>query len=170
MRPRPRPTRPRRHPRQQCRLLPRISWPGTDETAWAHALNVNLTAHYRMCREFTPAMIEQRWGRIISIGSINVPAGRAGLTATARAMRPVLAGGTAGDRLRGAFPALLVAALAAALGSSAVATVATYAERQTTPRLTTETDSALVEAVCRTQMLGQQEETVPVIGRGAGWQ
>ncbi|MEV8395563.1 MULTISPECIES: SDR family oxidoreductase [unclassified Streptomyces] len=60
---------------------PRISWPDTDETGWAYALNVNLTAHYRMCRAVTPAMTERRWGRIINIGSINALASRAGLTA-----------------------------------------------------------------------------------------
>jgi hypothetical protein len=37
------------------------------------------------------------------------------LAATARAMEPVLGGGTAGERLRGALPALLVVAFAAAL-------------------------------------------------------
>lgn len=60
---------------------PRVSWPDTDETAWAYALDVNLTSHYRMCRAVTPAMSERRWGRIINIGSINALAGRTGLTA-----------------------------------------------------------------------------------------
>ncbi|MEU2243820.1 ATP-binding cassette domain-containing protein [Streptomyces sp. NPDC018338] len=72
------------------------------------------------------------------------------LTATSRAMEPVLGTGSAGDRLRGALPALLVVAFAAALARTAGA-VAAYAERRITPRLTTETDSALVEAVCRVE-------------------
>ncbi|MDT9695894.1 MULTISPECIES: ABC transporter ATP-binding protein [Streptomyces] len=79
------------------------------------------------------------------------------LTATARAMRPVLGDGSAGDRLHGAVPALVVVALAAALGRGAAA-VATYAERRITPRLTTETDSALVEAVCRVEASAYAEE------------
>ncbi|MFJ6070833.1 ATP-binding cassette domain-containing protein [Streptomyces sp. NPDC093065] len=79
------------------------------------------------------------------------------LTATARAMRPVLGDGSAGDRLHGAVPALLVVALAAALGRGAAA-VATYAERRITPRLTTETDSALVEAVCRVEASAYAQE------------
>ncbi|WP_443076269.1 ABC transporter ATP-binding protein [Streptomyces sp. SP18ES09] len=72
------------------------------------------------------------------------------LAATARAMQPVLGDGSAGDRLRGAVPALLVVAFAAGLGRGTAA-VAAYAERRITPRLTTETDSALVEAVCRVE-------------------
>ncbi|WP_442802887.1 ABC transporter ATP-binding protein [Streptomyces sp. BSE6.1] len=79
------------------------------------------------------------------------------LTATARAMEPVLGEGSAGDRLRGAVPALLVVALAAALGRGAAA-VATYSERRITPRLTTETDSALVEAVCRVEASAYAQE------------
>ncbi|MGW4745050.1 ATP-binding cassette domain-containing protein [Streptomyces sp. NPDC004290] len=72
------------------------------------------------------------------------------LASTARAMQPVLGDGSAGDRLRGAVPALLVVAVAAGLGRGTAA-VAAYAERRITPRLTTETDSALVEAVCRVE-------------------
>jgi ABC-type multidrug transport system fused ATPase/permease subunit len=78
------------------------------------------------------------------------------LAATARAMEPVLGDGSSSDRLRGALPALLVVALAAALGRGAGA-VATYAERRITPRLTTETDSALVEAVCRVEAAAYAE-------------
>ncbi|MGW1890608.1 ATP-binding cassette domain-containing protein [Streptomyces sp. NPDC002004] len=72
------------------------------------------------------------------------------LAATAQAMRPVLGTGAVGGRLRDALPALVVVAAAAALARGAGA-VATYAERRITPRLTTETDSALVEAVCRVE-------------------
>ncbi|WP_411109270.1 ATP-binding cassette domain-containing protein [Streptomyces sp. c-19] len=79
------------------------------------------------------------------------------LTATARAMEPVLGAGAAGDRLRGALPALLVVTLAAALARTAGA-VASYAERRITPRLTTETDSALVEAVCRVEAVAYAED------------
>ncbi|RAY16685.1 short-chain dehydrogenase [Actinomadura craniellae] len=60
---------------------PRVPWPDTDEAAWAYSLEVNLTAHYRVCQALTPAMTERRWGRIINIGSVNARAGRAGLVA-----------------------------------------------------------------------------------------
>ncbi|MER5740127.1 ATP-binding cassette domain-containing protein [Streptomyces sp. NPDC002262] len=79
------------------------------------------------------------------------------LTATARAMGPVLGAGSAAERLRGALPALLVVALAAALARTAGAVTA-YAERRITPRLTTETDSALVEAVCRVEAVAYAED------------
>ncbi|HET6859668.1 MAG TPA: ABC transporter ATP-binding protein [Streptomyces sp.] len=72
------------------------------------------------------------------------------LTATARAMGPILGAGAIDDRLQRALPALLVVAAAAALARGAVA-LATYAERRITPRLTTATDTALVEAVCRVE-------------------
>lgn len=72
------------------------------------------------------------------------------LAATARAMGPVLGTGTVADRLREALPALAVVAVASALGRVSVA-LAEYAERRVTPRLTTETDSALVESVCRVE-------------------
>ncbi|AJF63340.1 ABC transporter ATP-binding protein [Streptomyces vietnamensis] len=79
------------------------------------------------------------------------------LTATARAMKPVLGDGSADDRLQGAVPALLVVTLAAALGRGTAA-VAAYAERRITPRLTTETDSSLVEVVCRVEASAYAEE------------
>ncbi|GAA3367434.1 ABC transporter ATP-binding protein [Streptomyces sannanensis] len=72
------------------------------------------------------------------------------LAATARAMRPILGGGTVADRLHQALPALLAVGVAAGLTRVAGA-LATYAERRITPRLTTETDTALVEAVCRVE-------------------
>ncbi|GGZ01503.1 ABC transporter ATP-binding protein [Streptomyces poonensis] len=72
------------------------------------------------------------------------------LAATARAMRPVLGAGAVSDRLHEALPALIVVAAASAVTRATVA-VAAYAERRITPRLTTATDSALVEAVCRVE-------------------
>ncbi|MEQ8146202.1 ATP-binding cassette domain-containing protein [Streptomyces sp. OP7] len=72
------------------------------------------------------------------------------LTATARAMGPLLGTGAVEDRLRGALPALVVVAAASAVARASVA-LATYAERRITPRLTTETDCALVAAVCRVE-------------------
>ncbi|MEU2491079.1 ATP-binding cassette domain-containing protein [Streptomyces sp. NPDC007883] len=72
------------------------------------------------------------------------------LAATARAMEPVLGAGSVGERLLEALPALVVVAAAAAAARVSGA-VATYAERRLTPRLTTGTDTALVEAVCRVE-------------------
>ncbi|OKK08922.1 ABC transporter [Streptomyces sp. CB02400] len=72
------------------------------------------------------------------------------LAATARAMGPLLGAGTVADRLREALPALVVVAAASAVTRASEA-LAMYAERRITPRLTTETDSALVEAVCRVE-------------------
>ncbi|MFE1443586.1 ATP-binding cassette domain-containing protein [Streptomyces sp. NPDC058739] len=72
------------------------------------------------------------------------------LAATAAAMKPLLSEDAVAGRLHQALPALLVVAAAAALGRGADA-VAAYAERRITPRLTTGTDSALVEAVCRVE-------------------
>ncbi len=72
------------------------------------------------------------------------------LAATARAMGPLLGPGTVADRLREALPALIVVAAASALARVSEA-VAAYAERRITPRLTTETDSALVASVCRVE-------------------
>ncbi|MCO4700249.1 Vitamin B12 import ATP-binding protein BtuD [Streptomyces sp. RO-S4] len=72
------------------------------------------------------------------------------LTATARAMGPLLGSGAAEGRLRDALPALVVVAAASAVARASVA-LAAYAERRITPRLTTETDCALVEAVCRVE-------------------
>ncbi|MEU2109986.1 ATP-binding cassette domain-containing protein [Streptomyces sp. NPDC019507] len=72
------------------------------------------------------------------------------LAATARAMEPVLGAGSVGERLREALPALVVVA-AAAVAARVSGAVATYAERRLTPRLTTGTDTALVEAVCRVE-------------------
>ncbi|MCX5317812.1 ATP-binding cassette domain-containing protein [Streptomyces sp. NBC_00154] len=72
------------------------------------------------------------------------------LAATARAMRPLFGTGTVADRLHEALPALVVLGVAAAV-TRVAATVVTYAERRITPRLTTETDTALVAAVCRVE-------------------
>ncbi|MEU8892638.1 ATP-binding cassette domain-containing protein [Streptomyces sp. NPDC048442] len=72
------------------------------------------------------------------------------LTATARAMQPLLGGGPVADRLQQAFPALLVVACAAACTRAATA-LGTFAERRITPELTSRADSALVEAVCRVE-------------------
>ncbi|CAL9360432.1 Vitamin B12 import ATP-binding protein BtuD [Streptomyces sp. enrichment culture] len=79
------------------------------------------------------------------------------LTATAEAMEPILSDAAVADRLRSALPALVVVALAAGLGRGA-GSVATYAERRITPRLTTETDTALVEAVCRVEAAAYAED------------
>lgn len=65
-------------------------------------------------------------------------------------MRPVLGDSAVADRLHQALPALFVVAGATAVTRGASA-LASYAERRITPRLTTATDTALVEAVCRVE-------------------
>ncbi|WP_232838548.1 ATP-binding cassette domain-containing protein [Streptomyces geranii] len=72
------------------------------------------------------------------------------LTATGRAMQPILGGGAVAERFQQALPALLVVAGAAACGRVAGA-VSWYADRRITPPLTTHADTALVEAVCRVE-------------------
>lgn len=81
------------------------------------------------------------------------------LTSTTRAMRPILADGAVSERLQQALPALLVIAGAAAAGRVASA-VASYADGRITPRLTTASDSALVEAVCRIEAAGRGEDGI----------
>lgn len=41
----------------------------TDED-WSHALEVNLTAPFRLLRRTLPAMVEQQWGRVVAVASI----------------------------------------------------------------------------------------------------
>ncbi|MGX2992780.1 ATP-binding cassette domain-containing protein [Streptomyces sp. JNUCC 64] len=72
------------------------------------------------------------------------------LTATARAMRALVADGPVPDRLHAMLPALLVIAVAAAVGRIATA-LAWYADDRVSPRLGTAADTALVEAVCRVE-------------------
>jgi NAD(P)-dependent dehydrogenase (short-subunit alcohol dehydrogenase family) len=42
-----------------------------DDAFWELTLQVNLTAPYLLCKAALPAMLAQRWGRIINIASIN---------------------------------------------------------------------------------------------------
>jgi len=41
----------------------------TSESLWNEILSTNLTGTYNCCKQFLPAMIDARWGRIINIGS-----------------------------------------------------------------------------------------------------
>ncbi|MFD0554724.1 ABC transporter ATP-binding protein [Streptomyces rectiviolaceus] len=78
------------------------------------------------------------------------------LAFTATAMQPVLGSGPAAGRLRAALPALVVIAVAAAVTRVATA-LSSYADGRITPRLTTGADTALVEAVCRTEAAAYAE-------------
>jgi NADP-dependent 3-hydroxy acid dehydrogenase YdfG len=42
---------------------------GHDEQSWLDVIDINLSGPFRMIRACLPKMIEQRWGRIINIGS-----------------------------------------------------------------------------------------------------
>src|SRR3989440_8486856 len=37
---------------------------------WERMLSINLTSVYYVCKAFAPSLVEQRWGRIITIASI----------------------------------------------------------------------------------------------------
>jgi 3-oxoacyl-[acyl-carrier protein] reductase len=69
---------------------PRIAWTDTDEAAWAAALEINLTAHYRTCWAVTPSMVQRGWGRIVNVSSVNARTGRVGLTAYSTAKAGLL--------------------------------------------------------------------------------
>ncbi|WGP11176.1 SDR family oxidoreductase [Streptomyces sp. SH5] len=55
---------------------PRRTWTETTPAAWDEALASNLTSHYLLAHELTPAMTAAGWGRIITIGSVLAAAGR----------------------------------------------------------------------------------------------
>lgn len=55
---------------------PRRPWPATTPAHWDDALATNLTSHYLLAHELTPAMTAVGWGRIITIGSVLATAGR----------------------------------------------------------------------------------------------
>ena len=42
-----------------------------DDEFWEQTLAVNLTAPYLLCKAILPEMLERRWGRIITVASIN---------------------------------------------------------------------------------------------------
>ncbi|MGW1976142.1 SDR family NAD(P)-dependent oxidoreductase [Streptomyces sp. NPDC001889] len=55
---------------------PRRPWPEMTPTHWDDALATNLTSHYLLAHELTPAMTAAGWGRMITIGSVLATAGR----------------------------------------------------------------------------------------------
>ncbi|MFF3848686.1 SDR family NAD(P)-dependent oxidoreductase [Streptomyces sp. NPDC002328] len=55
---------------------PRQPWMETTPAHWDEALATNLTSHYLLAHELTPAMTAAGWGRIITIGSVLAAAGR----------------------------------------------------------------------------------------------
>ncbi|MFB8208620.1 SDR family NAD(P)-dependent oxidoreductase [Streptomyces sp. NPDC056010] len=55
---------------------PRRSWPETTPAHWEDTLATNLTSHYLLAHELTPAMTTAGWGRVITIGSVLAAAGR----------------------------------------------------------------------------------------------
>ncbi|MFI1867567.1 SDR family NAD(P)-dependent oxidoreductase [Streptomyces jumonjinensis] len=59
---------------------PRRPWTETTPAHWDDALAANLTSHYLLAHELTPAMKAVGWGRIITIGSVLATAGRHDLT------------------------------------------------------------------------------------------
>ncbi|MEV0787574.1 SDR family oxidoreductase [Streptomyces sp. NPDC050423] len=55
---------------------PRRTWTETTLLHWDETLATNLTSHYLLAHELTPAMTTAGWGRIITIGSVLATAGR----------------------------------------------------------------------------------------------
>ncbi|MCX4395241.1 MULTISPECIES: SDR family NAD(P)-dependent oxidoreductase [unclassified Streptomyces] len=55
---------------------PRRTWTETTPLHWDDTLATNLTSHYLLAHELTPAMSTAGWGRIITIGSVLATAGR----------------------------------------------------------------------------------------------
>ncbi|MGA5196221.1 SDR family NAD(P)-dependent oxidoreductase [Streptomyces exfoliatus] len=55
---------------------PRQPWMETTLAHWDEALATNLTSHYLLAHDLTPAMAAAGWGRIITIGSVLAAAGR----------------------------------------------------------------------------------------------
>jgi 3-oxoacyl-[acyl-carrier protein] reductase len=60
---------------------PRTPWTNLSPDRWHESLDLNLTSHYLLARTLTPAMADQRWGRILTLGSILATAGRHDLAA-----------------------------------------------------------------------------------------
>ena len=58
-----------------------------DEDEFDRTMHCNLRSCFQLIKAFAPHMVEQKWGRIISIGSINQakPAGRLSIYAAAKA-------------------------------------------------------------------------------------
>ena len=58
-----------------------------DEDEFDRTMRCNLRSCFQLIKAFAPHMVEQKWGRIISIGSINQakPAGRLSIYASAKA-------------------------------------------------------------------------------------
>lgn len=58
-----------------------------DEDEFDRTMHCNLRSCFQLIKAFAPHMVEQKWGRIISIGSINQakPAGRLSIYASAKA-------------------------------------------------------------------------------------
>jgi len=48
----------------------REAWQDITPASWAQTLDLNLAVPFFLAREFVPAMIEQGWGRIINIASL----------------------------------------------------------------------------------------------------
>ena len=42
----------------------------TDDTVWNRAIDINLTAMFKLCRQVVPVMKDRKWGRIINTASI----------------------------------------------------------------------------------------------------
>lgn len=62
----------------------------TDDALWDSALAVNLTAPFRLLREFVPAMVDQGYGRVVVVASVAGKVGAPYISAYAAAKHGVL--------------------------------------------------------------------------------
>ena len=62
----------------------------TDDALWDSALAVNLTAPFRLLREFVPAMVDQGFGRVVVVASVAGKVGAPYISAYAAAKHGVL--------------------------------------------------------------------------------
>lgn len=58
----------------------RVPLPDLEETVWRQVIDIKLTGAFLLCKRIVPLMIQQKWGRIISLSSI---AGKRGSPNTA---------------------------------------------------------------------------------------
>lgn len=62
----------------------------TDDAAWEHSLELNLTAPFRLLRAFVPDMVAQGFGRVVVIASVAAKVGKPYVSAYTAAKHGVL--------------------------------------------------------------------------------
>ena len=65
-------------PGQQCRDHPRFNFSEDDPEQWDQVMNANLRSVFNMTRLVINGMLEEKWGRVINISSVNGQKGQFG--------------------------------------------------------------------------------------------